>query len=651
MPSSLGSSQTPLRNSFTPSGAFPYSQTPLHSRESSIFANRSLTEPEQPVEIQVAALSERLRHQEEKIAANDQRNKTRDAQIQALAEELAIFRGDLDDLRVAAVDLQEQLQSKLSGGLDQTSFDSNLKYMCTLTNNLFSFSSELERLRTENEALKAKLGGIASPSRTSIPESGSPNALGKRKRDSDVARSHHPQPNGIHTNRPTAIYHNQASSRPILTPQSSIISAHGSQASEQEYTGTALDEAALGIGFNGGLTYDEDEGNMIDFGSRDINGPLLSNQKSTTHEPDEAPLPAENDPAVEDRSTAAQGPQLSENTAISHAGYIEFSDDEFTDKPAGPSGPGARVSADANGLTEETQCSEMTANDFNTENGFEDGEDSVTFNAESETVFKRPQRTTRSNSRRLNDYELEHNVRSLAPEPVNRRRTLPRKLDIGGMDNVQIVTPISLADEMNGVKKLRPERVMQSTEKLLNIELTELGLEHWIGFKDKATNPEYKKAVDEARVRQRERKRLETFAKVGITLAPNSEQAVQSNVSEDPEKTQIPSPSVDYKERQQPSPNVDDILDGGVRDSAKSSGAASAQSRQVPKSGETVPQKEHTTTQTPPVAKNKRARKSDTVETTAEEEDLGMMTRRKQRRQEEIRRRDQLAQEALERDF
>lgn len=56
-------------------------------------------------------------------------------------------------------------------------------------------------------------------------------------------------------------------------------------------------------------------------------------------------------------------------------------------------------------------------------------------------------------------------------------------------------------------------------------------------------------------------------------------------------------------------------------------------------------------TQEPPAVKNKRGRKSETVEMLPEEEDPGMVTRRKQRRQEEIRRRDLLAQEALERDF
>lgn len=99
----------------------------------------------------------------------------------------------------------------------------------------------------------------------------------------------------------------------------------------------------------------------------------------------------------------------------------------------------------------------------------------------------------RSTSRRLTDYELEQNARSLAPEPVVRRRTLPRRLDVGGMEHVRIVTPTSLADEMNGIKKPRAERIMQSTEKILNHELTELGLEEWIGLKDKSTNAEYKR--------------------------------------------------------------------------------------------------------------------------------------------------------------
>ncbi|KAK5056700.1 hypothetical protein LTR84_012232 [Exophiala bonariae] len=645
--SGLRSSQAPLRNSFTPSRTLLSSQTPLRSRESSIFANLSFTEPEQPLDIKVAALSERLRHQEEKIAASDQRNKTRDAQIQALAEELASFRGDLDDLQITAGDLQAQLLTKLAEGPDQTSFDSNLKQMCTFTNNVFSFSSELENLRTENAALKAKLGVIKSPPRAIIAETESLNALGKRKRNNDFARPGHSQSNDIHTSRPPACNQDLASSRPILTPQSSIISTHSSQVSEQEYTGAALDDTAMDTEFNNQMTYDDDEGNMIDYESQDISDVLLSNPKPTTQDPGEPPLPAEGNPAAEDGSIIGQGLQRSEGTGLSHAGYIEFSDDEFADPPSGAPVTSSRISLGANDTTADTQPPEPAGTNANMESALGDEEDSAALNPETESVFKRPRRTMRSNSRRLTDYELEHNVRSLAPEPATRRRTLPRKLDLGGMENVRIATPVSLADVMNGVKKPRPDRIMQSTEKILNNELMELGLGHWIGLRDKSSNPEYKAAVDEARVRQREKKRLEILARVGITLAPDSQQPLHSSVFVDPELTQLPSPSLDAKDHSQASPTEDSILGEWDRNDATVSGETVAQIQQVPTTEATIPPETLTTIQTPPVARTSRARKSDTIETPAEDDDMGMKTRRKQRRQEEIRRRDQLAQEAL----
>lgn len=572
----------------------------------------------------MAALSERLRYQEEKIAGHDQRNKRRDAQIQALAEELASFRGDLDDLRATAGDLQAQVQTHLPAAPDQTSFVSNLEHMCTLTKNVFSMSSEVERLRAENEALRAKLDGIKSPPGMSIAESRDSNALGKRKRNSGVAKSSRSHSNAINTNRSTSVYHDQASTRPILTPQSSIVSRHSSQASEQEDLGAASEEAAMDICFNGGVN-DDGEGNMVDSASQDVTDTLLPDQEPVIQESDEAPEFAEKEPVGLDRSTTTRDVQGPEDGEASHLAYIEFSDED--ELPSRPSKTGTRPGTESNDTATEYQPLEGGGVDVDTNGPLDDQEDAPAPSAELETVFKRPRRTMRSTSRRLTDYELEQNARSLAPEPVVRRRTLPRRLDVGGMEHVRIVTPTSLADEMNGIKKPRAERIMQSTEKILNHELTELGLEEWIGLKDKSTNAEYKKAVDEARIRQREKKRLAMLAKVGINLSPGSQQP-----------------------RPPSSPAMDTILDERDQTDNTSPGEAMV--------GISDPilltdraQVDQPATQEPPAVKNKRGRKSETVEMLPEEEDPGMVTRRKQRRQEEIRRRDLLAQEALERDF
>lgn len=572
----------------------------------------------------MAALSERLKYQEEKIAGNDQRNKRRDAQIQALAEELASFRGDLDDLRATASDLQAHVQTQLPGAPDQTSFVSNLEHMCMLTKNVFSMSSEVERLRAENEALKAQLDGIKFPPGISITESRDSNALGKRKRNSDVVKSSHSHSNAINAHRSTSVYHDEASSRPILTPQSSIVSRHSSQASEQEYLGTASDEAAMDICFNGRVN-DDDEGNMVGFASQGVADTLLTAQEPVIQESDEASFSAEKETAVLDRSTTNQDLQVLENGEASHAAYIEFSDEE--ELPSRPSKTGTRPGTESNGTTTESQPPEVGGVDIDANSPLDDQEDAPDLGAELETVFKRPRRTMRSTSRRLTDYELEQNARSLAPEPVVRRRTLPRKLDVGGMEHVRIVTPTSLADEMNGIKKPRAERIMQSTEKILNLELTELGLEEWIGLKDKNTNAEYKKAVDEARNRRREKKRLAMLAKVGINLSPGSQQP-----------------------RPPSSPAMDMILD--EQDQTDNT---SPRETMADISDPILPtyraQVDQPATQASSVVKNKTGRKSDMVELPPEEDDPGMMTRRKQRRQEEIRRRDLLAQEALERDF
>lgn len=586
-------SQTPLRNESTPSQLHPSSQPQLNSRESSLFHSRPYPEPKESLANKIAAQAKRLKYQEEKMAGHDKRKKEQDARIQALSDELDGFRDVLEDLRVTMGDLQAQATLRLPVGLDQNSLVSNLEHMITVTKNAFSMSSEIERLRTENEALKAKFDAIGASTAMPTAEAGGSNALGKRKRNGNIARPSHSQVNGIAMARTTTGYRDEALLKPILTPQSSIISAHSSQTSDRESIGEASQPGLTDTCPNGAVN-NNDESDSVGVDSQVVS--------------DTVSLSVDNNQVAADSARTAHSVQSTNTTSTSQIGYIEFSDDEPENRPPTQ---GEQPSLNEHGTTTRMSSPDMGGVDANTQSSPQNSQDIDAARSEPETVFKRPRRTQRSTSRRVTDYELDHTTRSLAPEPVVRRRTLPRRLEAGGMDHVQIVTPTTVEEQMSGTKRPRLDRAVQSTEKLLNLELTELGLEEWIPCKDKSTNAEYKKAVETARVRQREKKKLETLASVGINLSPSSQQHVQTS---DP---------------------LDSTTEQVVHNAPTSS-------------GETPDRTNRTVTRAPSTVANKSTTGDTGMETPAAE-DPGMMTRRK--RKDEIRRRDQLAKEALEMDF
>jgi hypothetical protein len=166
------------------------------------------------------------------------------------------------------------------------------------------------------------------------------------------------------------------------------------------------------------------------------------------------------------------------------------------------------------------------------------------------------------------------------------------------MDGAQINTPADL--ERKAREGKQPKPVIQSTEKILFHELMELGLDEWME-KDRSTS-EYRKAVDQARARRREWNKLQTLAERGIKV-PQAMEKVQSPSSTFP----LPAASIEI-------PNAVDSAQACAPSLAQESG------------GE-------------PKAQDK----SETPDP------VGIFTR-KRRRLHDIRRRDALAQAAMERD-
>ncbi len=132
---------------------------------------------------------------------------------------------------------------------------------------------------------------------------------------------------------------------------------------------------------------------------------------------------------------------------------------------------------------------------------------------------------------RVTDREVD--ARSMAPE----RRAVPRVLRRRWTkDTFEITTPESLEEDMERKQLGQKKPRVQSGTKILHKELRELGLEEWIDTKDKKNNPEYRKAVTEARKRHREKVKLETLARLGVAggEAPDVPNPPAANPSMDP---------------------------------------------------------------------------------------------------------------------
>lgn len=116
--------------------------------------------------------------------------------------------------------------------------------------------------------------------------------------------------------------------------------------------------------------------------------------------------------------------------------------------------------------------------------------------------------------------------RSMAPEPnpfQTRRRTLPpsdSQRPRPSMEKAILLTPDTFEEKFGQRKPKEPKVRLQTTEKILNLELEELGLAHFIG-KDK-NDPEYRQAVDEARARKREQNRIKMLAERGLNVGMSS---------------------------------------------------------------------------------------------------------------------------------
>ncbi|KAK5211868.1 hypothetical protein LTR07_001715 [Exophiala xenobiotica] len=672
-------SQTPMRpgqdNASSPYQMFADSQS--RSYRPSPVQNAAYPDSPNAIGLQLG-MEARLKGQEEKLAAQDQKIQQQDTQIRLLTSLLETLRSTVDDLKTTLKELKPQNTSPRNDPLDQNELARTLDAMLKGLQPTLPNTAEAERLRAENAAIKARVEKLESTGNLSRNSDESPNVLGKRKRPSALVEPRVPSLTDATRRHASPSFQPGSSFVQMPTPQSSNPSDHHSQNTSTMSRNSSPDEEQSGNVSQQYLQTTEDSVEQNELIAVSTPQQFVNYQdrqlSDQAREFDESSLQIEpENQAPVQTSTRARPARKSEQPA---AQPVDHHQAPSSDEVAQGQDDGARQQTDVEVMEISFQDETADLGDFDTSftqlladnvefsdeeqrealvPRTQDGEQAERQDEEAAATVvmedgpsrqkqpplaepiadndaaaesepnKRP-RTRRSiAARRLTDNALDG--RSVAPEPAAVPKLMPRRLE---PETFEVVTPMSHEEEMYRKKTKQPKPKVQYTAKILNKELKELGLEEWID-KDKKT-PEYRKAVTEARKRQRERNKLVKLMSLGVSVPPTTEDGES-----------LPSPS---NLIQRSALSIDEAFQAATEALLESSTGQLRREITVPPA---------TRNNTPRGYENYASaiqNHPSAIETQAAEplslsEADGMMTRKKQR-EEEIRRRDQLAKEAME---
>ncbi|OAP63254.1 hypothetical protein AYL99_02481 [Fonsecaea erecta] len=535
-----------------------------------------------------------LGFQDGRIADQAAKTLEHDAQIRAISSVLETFRETLVEIKTSIEELKSQISPAGPDKPTQIDFLGDIQTMITTFKLAQANAQELEELRAENAALRAKWNIVQSAMITatgqttpgSSVEEPHRNSLGKRKRDSDGPRSSVMMPPATVPQNRSHYLENVSSSTQMLTPQSSN---HSDMQSADDSTSSRIStpEQLLGRsnshdvpGCNGPYATEDTIPPKKACLRRSLRIRLPSNHDRHTentgsvacpvpagafdadtqatgivldgHETQQQPTPrlVESSLASSGQDDCSQGPNLivpatgSENDKAQQQGDRETTGPEdggrLFDSSEGPP-------MDVNPLdTSEVESSIRKTIEFGDDNQGRSptsldtpGDDTTGLGTEENTEASAvdhgtaqsvPARRTRSKkkveSTRDKFDSIMDSRRSVAPEPAALRRTIPRRRRANQRGRFEHATPESIEQGLReletskGPRQSKPH--IQTTTRILNEELRELGLEDWIE-RDK-DDPEYKRVVEEARERKREQMRLAALASRGISLpGPSTE--------------------------------------------------------------------------------------------------------------------------------
>lgn len=522
----------------------PQTQTYARSytpAERSLLRNGSWYESEEFPEHNSAMYDRKFRLQQGLMDAQEKRIQEQDVKLQALSNQLDLFKRIVQDLQFTVSKVQARSTDVVTLSPDPEDFVGKLEHLVTAMKKSRSRSQG-----TREHVHNASLNESASLS----PKPGQNNeisvSLGKRKRNSNVARNAS-LPRATHTDDlGLATARLETTSRSLSFADSSQNSDESSRNSQEESTATSF------------LSNDAP-----------LDAPTPSHQKT----PRPTQLPTRRSTRRKNAGQEHHAPDVSITDITSFVsandkGHIEFSDNDMetsagaagdtnnTNNRNYKTGSNAFISNQDTSFLE-PQCPGVLEEPDHPQTGSIASVPLADIEGELQNARKKPRRA-QSCFTAVPDSATERGSRSLAPEPTTRRRTLPRTMpspEVGGidLDNVCISTPASMENQQLDVPKKSPKPVLQSTEKILNLELKELGLEEWIG-KDKQNNAEYRKAIGAARAKKREENKRAKLVTLGFTTAAFSDDPPQS----DPVSTPAEEPLLNSTQAPQPSAEVED---------------------------------------------------------------------------------------------
>ncbi|KIW97604.1 uncharacterized protein Z519_01188 [Cladophialophora bantiana CBS 173.52] len=235
-------SDTPFHREETPPRLQPMAESSWGT-SSRVSLQNSREIPQDSIVLQLAMQDAHLKSQGGRIANQEARALEHDAQLRAISSVLDTFRDTLEEIKISIGELKSQTYVPRLDKPTQIDFVGTLHKMISTMKTAQSNAQELEELRAENAAFKAKWDIVQSAMNTATrqPSSGSlyeishGNTLGKRKRDSDVLKLSAMVPSDGAMQDRSQYSEDFSSSAQMPTPQSSSHSdrqsAHDSNSS------------------------------------------------------------------------------------------------------------------------------------------------------------------------------------------------------------------------------------------------------------------------------------------------------------------------------------------------------------------------------------------------------------------------------------
>lgn len=517
-----------------------------------------------------------LKLQDEKLAAYDSRTLQNENQIRSMSSALEAFRQTLDSIKTSIDELRSESSVAHAEKPTDIDFIGNLHSMITAMKTAQANARELEQLRAENASLKAKwdimqsaMATVTESSRSSSFVTSHGNSLGKRKWDGHVT---HPTRNVSSSSQiPTPLSssdsdtsHNAFDISQTTTPEQahdklefhnnpvnririSTSATHslgeptlvqGNKKRRVSHVNGATNQQSPSVRFalgdgseppmqaNPHLPNQEEQHSTLmskeaNQGLEVAEGAVGSIEEDVQlHMDDDKMAVDDNDQVMgnDDQPSAGLGNSATTADRLPAGDSVEFSDDELN-RPSTSESQGAEH-ADPQLPQNRAVSTASVEKDLLLE-------DQEALPPDDASTQSAPAKRTRSRTKAASTRRMTtgstfvKDGRSLAPEPPSSRRILPRRISHDQTGIFEHATPETVEQELLAERLAekpkgprQPKVYVQSTVRILNKELTELGLEEWID-KDKS-DPEYKKAVEKARAEKREQTRLAALASFGV---------------------------------------------------------------------------------------------------------------------------------------